>query len=149
MQNEGRTPRLGRRRRGAAALVLVLPILLGVAWAAKPQRDDVHRPDAECGRCHTADRDSLERDRLAARALLASDLEARCTVCHDEGPSHHTGIPPKGPVPDTLPLSIDGRITCATCHFIHGEADPFGSFVRIDNARGGLCLTCHQLSDLE
>jgi hypothetical protein len=86
---------------------------------------------------------------VAARGLLVPDLESRCIACHDEGPSHHTGIRPKKPVPDTLPLSRDGLITCATCHFIHGEQDPYGDFVRIDNARGGLCLTCHELQELQ
>jgi predicted CXXCH cytochrome family protein len=52
-------------------------------------------------------------------------------------------------VPDTLPLSRDGLITCATCHFIHGEKNPYGDFVRMDNTRGGLCLTCHELKELQ
>jgi len=52
-------------------------------------------------------------------------------------------------VPDALPLSVEGLITCATCHFMHGEQAPFRDFVRIENSRGGLCLTCHDLSELE
>jgi hypothetical protein len=143
-----------RRPRGLGSrcawlvVALAVPAALGLASAA-PTRENLHRVDAECGACHTADRDSLERDRVAARALLAADLEPRCMTCHDEGPSHHTGIRPKKPVPDTLPLSNDGLITCATCHFIHGEQNPFGDFVRLDNSRGGLCLTCHELSELQ
>ena len=70
-------------------------------------------------------------------------------ACHDEGPSHLTGVAPKKAVPDTLRLSQEGLITCATCHFAHGEQNPHNDFLRMDNSRGALCLTCHELSELE
>ena len=129
---------------------LLLVPLVAVVLAKKPQGENVHRPGADCTACHTAERAALERDPLAARALLAPDLEERCLLCHgDQGPSHHTGIRPRKPVPDTLPLSVEGLITCATCHFMHGEPNSSDDFLRIDNSRGGLCLTCHELSELE
>jgi hypothetical protein len=131
----------------AAALVLAASLSIVLA---KPHGEDVHRPDADCGQCHTGERNALGEDAAGARALVVPDLEQRCLVCHgDEGPSHRTGMPPNKPVPDTLPLSSTGLITCATCHFMHGEKNPFGDFVRLDNSHGGLCLTCHQLSELE
>ena len=117
---------------------------------AKPKGENVHTPDTDCSRCHTADRAQLTADPAAAPARLVPDIEARCNACHDdEGPSHHTGIAPRKPVPDTLPLSPDGLITCATCHFVHGESNQFGAFLRIDNSRGGLCLSCHRLEELQ
>jgi hypothetical protein len=132
-----------------SALAVVVSSL-AVVVARKPERENVHRSDAECTACHTRERAVLEGDRAAARALLAADLEERCLLCHgDEGPSHHTGIRPRRPIPDALPLSVEGLITCATCHFVHGEQNAPTSFVRIDNSRGGLCLTCHTLAELE
>lgn len=141
----------GREVRGAGAATVVAAIAVTLAAAyARQARENVHRPDADCAGCHTADRATLERDPAAARTALVPDVEARCNACHsDEGPSHRTGMPPKRPVPPPLPLSADGLITCATCHFVHGEKNPFGDFVRIDNSRGGLCLTCHDLSELQ
>jgi predicted CXXCH cytochrome family protein len=128
----------------------LLPLLtVSLVVLARPRGENVHRPDANCGACHTADRDTLERDPIAARAALVPDLEERCARCHDEGPSHRTDIPPRKAVPDTLPLSVGGTITCSTCHFVHGEQNPFGDFLRIDNSRGALCLTCHELSELQ
>jgi hypothetical protein len=129
----------------------VLLVALAAALVqAKPQGENVHSPDARCDACHTADATVLKADPDAARRLLAPDLEARCLACHaDEGPSHATGIVPHSPPPAALPLSADGRITCATCHYMHGESNAFGDFVRIDNRHGGLCLTCHQLSELQ
>lgn len=144
--------------RGARSGRLILPLSALLLLAGPPAAllarnthgENVHRPDADCTACHTADRDRLEEAKGEARALVAPDLEERCILCHgDEGPSHHTGIRPRKPVPDTLPLSAEGLITCATCHLLHGERDPFPDFLRVDNARGGLCLTCHELSELE
>jgi hypothetical protein len=81
---------------------------------------------------------------------LVPDIDEHCSRCHDdEGPSHHVGIKPHKPVPEVLPLSGEGLIICATCHFVHGEHTSNSAFERIDNARGGLCLTCHELSELQ
>ena len=130
-------------------VVCLVVCLAGIAAAVRHGVDNVHRPDANCLECHTVDRTTLETEQAAARAKLAPDLESRCFVCHDEGPSHHTGIKPTMPVPATLPLSVDGLITCATCHFVHGEPQGVGDALRINNDRGALCLTCHKLSELQ
>jgi len=136
--------------RGSGAAFLLLTASLALVSAKGPRGENVHRPDAACPACHTADRTVLERDRAAAADLLAADLEERCILCHgDQGPSHHTGIRPVKPVPATLPLSVEGLITCATCHFVHGEPTAAPDFVRIENSRGGLCLTCHELAELQ
>ena len=116
---------------------------------AKTGGQNVHKPDTDCARCHTVDRPVLKENPVAAPHQLVPDVEQRCTACHDEGPSHRTGMAPGKPRPETLPLSDSGQITCATCHFVHGERDPYGDFVRIDNSRGALCLTCHKLEDLQ
>jgi hypothetical protein len=91
----------------------------------------------------------LERNPETARTALAPDIEVRCTACHDEGPSHPTGMAPRKPVPETLPLSGSGQIACATCHFMHGEHTLNSNFLRVDNRHGALCLTCHELSELQ
>jgi hypothetical protein len=136
------------RRASWAAAALVVATGWMVAQA-KPHGDNVHRPDADCAPCHGRDRSALQED-PAARPLLVPDVDDRCSRCHDdEGPSHHVGIKPHRPVPETLPLSDQGLIMCATCHFVHGEHTPFSDFERIDNSRGGLCLSCHELSELQ
>jgi predicted CXXCH cytochrome family protein len=128
----------------------VLLALLVAVVQAKPQGASIHRPDSDCVLCHTAGRAVLQANPTAARTALVPDIDVRCTACHDDvGPSHPTGMAPRKPVPAMLPLSDDGRITCATCHFVHGEQNPYGDFLRIDNSRGALCLTCHQLAELE
>jgi hypothetical protein len=117
---------------------------------SKAQGEDVHRRDANCRSCHTADRDALDGDPAKARLSLRADLEATCNRCHgSQGPSHKTGVRATMSVPPALHLSSEGRLTCATCHYMHGESNRFGDFLRIDNRRGQLCLSCHQLSDLK
>jgi len=135
---------------GLGLFALVVSFFRAPVLAATESRENVHRPDVDCMRCHNVVAATLQSDPTAARSLLADDLEARCILCHgNEGPSHRTGIRPRKPVPDTLPLSGEGLIICATCHFMHGEQNATSAFVRIDNSRGGLCLTCHELSELE
>ncbi len=137
------------RRRLAACVVAGLALTLALARARGARGTNVHRADADCRTCHTAASSELRGDSSAARTALVPDLEARCMVCHaDQGPSHRTGIAPRTPPPATLPLTR-GRITCSTCHFVHGEGDRHLDFVRIDNRRGALCLTCHKLAELQ
>ena len=131
------------------AVVLILAVVLTAA-AARPRGENVHHRDVDCRTCHTADAAALSADAAAAKAALAGDLEARCMGCHgDQGPSHRTGVRPMKTVPPDLPLTADGTVGCATCHFIHGENDAFGDFLRRDNRRGGLCLSCHELAELQ
>ncbi len=150
MEERWRGPGVGTWIAGGLPALLLVGTLVAEALAAGATGPNVHRPDADCRACHTADRDALEADRGAAGGLPAADLDPRRIVCHgNEGPSHHTGIRPVKPVPETLPLSAEGLITCTTCHFVHGEPAPFMDFVRIENSRGGLCLTCHELAELQ
>lgn len=133
---------------GWAALAL-FPVAVALA-TTRAKGDDVHRSDAACTACHSVDAAALRQDTAAARALLAPDLERRCHSCHgDGGVSHPSDVLPARAVPQELPLSTEGRITCATCHFMHGESRAFADFVRVDNRRGELCLACHELSELE
>jgi predicted CXXCH cytochrome family protein len=137
-------------RIGWAVFALALQVPLFAVVQAKPKSENVHTPNTDCARCHTMDRAMIEGNVATASTHVVPDVEAQCNACHgDEGPSHRTGMPPRQPIPETLPLSSSGMITCSTCHFVHGEPNPFGAFVRIDNSRGALCLTCHRLEDLQ
>jgi len=151
MKGGGRRPRAVVSRATATLPILVAALAVAtVVVAARPRGDDVHRRGADCRACHTTDAAALSADAAAARAALAGDLETRCMACHgDQGPSHRTGMRPTKSVPPDLPPAADGTIGCATCHFMHGESDTFGDFLRRDNRRGGLCLSCHELSELQ
>ncbi len=151
---QGAVPRRGgpgpRTRRRVVAAVAGVAALLAIADAKPVPGPDVHRPDADCRFCHTADAAALHADSTLARTALVPDLEARCLRCHGgEGPSHPTGMRPGRPVPPELPLSRDGLVTCSTCHWLHGEGERARDYERIDNRRGRLCLSCHTLKELQ
>ena len=146
--NAANVRRAGARMAFPAAFLLVL--LLALADARTGIGPDVHRADADCRRCHTADAAALRADSAAARVALVPDLDARCMACHGaEGPSHRTGMRLKRAAPALLPLSRDGLVTCGTCHLVHGERVKAEAFERIDNHRGQLCLSCHTMSELQ
>jgi len=85
-----------------------------------------------------------------------------CSDCHEDS-SHIVGITPDYQVPADLPLDKNNRITCITCHYVHGplKSDkPMAStsfmdhifnrdrlnksyILRRNNAEGGMCLACH------
>src|SRR5260370_6130673 len=60
------------------------------AYAApRAKGENVHRADANCRTCHTADRAALSSNPARARTLLVTNLEPTCNRCHgDHGPSH-------------------------------------------------------------
>jgi hypothetical protein len=144
-------PQSGHRRSSLLVLGIMAALsLVTITLAAAPRGEDVHRADANCRVCHTADRATLNGNPARARTLLVPNLEATCNRCHgSEGPSHKTGMRAAMKVPAALPLDPGGIVTCATCHFLHGENNQFGDFLRIDNRRGKLCLSCHKISDLK
>lgn len=145
-----RTPHQSRQILLISGVCLALLVASALA-RGKAHGDDVHRPGAPCATCHTtANAAELNQDKSRARTMLRPDLEAVCAKCHgNEGPSHKTNIPSKPKSPAELPLGPGRRITCTTCHWIHGEDNHFGAFLRIDNRRGKLCLSCHTMSELE
>ncbi len=71
------------RCRGLLLVGFVIAATTATVDAKKGEGENVHRPDAECARCHTADRPTLESDPHVALDLLAPDLEARCILCHN------------------------------------------------------------------
>jgi predicted CXXCH cytochrome family protein len=65
-----------------------------------------------------------------------------CTKCHPRGTSHPVGVKAEGRKirnPKELP-TIDGHITCVTCHSPHGGNNAF--FARYDRNRD-ICILCH------
>ncbi|MDO8663124.1 MAG: cytochrome c3 family protein [Candidatus Omnitrophota bacterium] len=44
----------------------------------------------------------------------------------------------------SIRLDKDAQLQCTSCHDPHN--DQFGSFLRVDAARGSLCLTCHTMN---
>jgi hypothetical protein len=94
---------------------------------------------------------------------FALDGVAMCIQCHEADVSHMVGMEVDFSIPDDLPLSEDGTVTCLTCHKPHGplrsdrpwanvsildrwldtEAMHKTYLLRRTNEHGELCLLCH------
>jgi predicted CXXCH cytochrome family protein len=89
----------------------------------------------ECGHCH------ITSDKTAQLSLKAP-LSALCVGCHPDRRSqneHKVDIVPSMQVLE-LPLSRDGKMTCATCHDPHEKnGDP--KLLRVQSQE--LCYKCH------
>lgn len=144
--------RHAHRRPLAVALAALVASTGPALGSARSGSANVHREKGgpACLSCHSTDEPTLRARASAQDPMLAPDVDARCASCHDPlDASHRVGVTPKKSVPAALPLSPEGKVICATCHFMHAENDAFGDFVRIDNRKGALCLTCHDLADLQ
>jgi predicted CXXCH cytochrome family protein len=113
----------------ALTAALIAPIIL---FAKK----GVHKFEGSCENCHV----SLKEAKMFVRSI-----DSLCADCHRSiGLSHPTGSKPSMPMPEGFSLDWTGRMTCATCHDIHGEAK---YLLRSGTTGREFCLLCHQLGE--
>jgi predicted CXXCH cytochrome family protein len=101
----------------------------------------------ECSRCHIAD----PRGKESPLPLVASEKEL-CSDCHsinDALLNHPVDVvPAKAEVPPDMPLTIEGTVSCSTCHDIHSPyRTPFGTlthFLRRQEQGRFYCAVCHK-----
>ncbi|MCW9046753.1 MAG: hypothetical protein OQK46_01635, partial [Gammaproteobacteria bacterium] len=121
-----------------------------------------------CLSCHKSQ--SLENIKVMGKYALPvmsgfiKNETSMCIECHgDDNSSHIVGVTPDYSVPADLPLDEENKMTCLTCHYVHGnlESDrPMASssfmdhlfnrdrlkksyVLRRNNAQGDMCLACH------
>lgn len=124
--------------------------------------------DEQCLSCHKSQ--SLENIKVMGKYALpvmsgfVKNEISMCKECHgDDNSSHIVGVTPDYTVPADLPLDKNDKITCLTCHYVHGSLEserPMASssfmdhlfnrdrlkksyVLRRNNAEGDMCLACH------
>ncbi len=116
-----------------------------------------------CLQCHI-NKDLQNQQKNYPAMIFKKDEISMCMNCHTHDASTHSvNIAVDFSVPADLPLSSTGKITCLTCHTVHGRLHsqrPWAScnfmdhllnrerltktyLLRRNNAHGELCLTCH------
>ncbi|MDP2167018.1 MAG: cytochrome c3 family protein [Thermodesulfovibrionales bacterium] len=125
-------------------LIGVIVVVLAAAAAYTISETPHNFLETECRDCHVnPDKDPL---------MLIGSITQLCGRCHKRtirASSHPVDIEPRiARVPDDLPLR-DGRVTCSTCHNVHGDARlVFGIksyFMRRPTAdMKFFCITCHE-----
>lgn len=126
-------------------------------------------PDMLCQQCHVDNVKFLSNNvQTFQRMGFKKDEISMCIDCHaDNASSHSVNVSVDFPVPADLPLSATGRMTCLTCHKVHGQLQsnrPWASvnfmdrllnsecltktyLLRRNNANGELCLVCHDYQE--
>ena len=108
------------------AIVIFVCIYANTAYAVS------HEP---CSLCHLSDPPAADG------SDIIQALPDLCISCHPErtGDKEHViNIPPRGPIPNTLPL-LNGLISCTSCHDYHGTT---ADMLRLP--RETLCFACHK-----
>lgn len=129
-------------------LAIALPVLTKIV--ARQLGNSPHDGQGTCADCHVNDPEKAANEH--EKVILVKDIDAVCKDCHkvDEGLSHPSNIPATGKFAEELPLDWAGRITCATCHYMHrgGHADATGYMIRTEKVGRAFCEQCHNdLSD--
>lgn len=134
--------RRGNPPKGARSTAWLLALFCLLMPARPAASDDVPlgpHADLTCGTCHVVD----AADRLLEPVALKGRQETLCAGCHataadqSSGANHPSGIVPARALPAEFPLDAEGRLTCVTCHALHGGA--------VTLVRGGAwaCMACH------
>ncbi|KJV07163.1 cytochrome c3 family protein [Methylocucumis oryzae] len=135
---------------------------------------NMHTPVAKCTDCHIetplAKLDNseifLSKNHPDDNSAFKQDGIAMCSSCHDPENGHQVGLNIDFTLPADLPLSLDNKLTCLTCHYMHGDLAserPQASYsvmdtltdaerlhksflLRRSNVDGELCFVCHNVS---
>ena len=116
--------------------------------AAAPGGGNPHR-DISCAECHRTIPTKGKTVPAEVLAGLKKGPVELCRDCHPEAEVSHHPIVKKTErvLPEGLPLSAGGQVTCSTCHDIH-QKEPASYLLRgFDTGRYSvrmdLCLDCH------
>jgi predicted CXXCH cytochrome family protein len=112
-------------------LLLLVIVLVPLLSTAKKQ---VHDFEGKCSMCHLSLSDG--------KKIFVKEIDFLCNDCHGEqGLSHPSGIRPSISIPDKFPLDWTGRLTCATCHNVHGSSE---YLLRAGKPGKMFCYMCHK-----
>ena len=140
-----------RLRLWACLALLLGMFLLDEALAARDMGDNPHAfGPGDCRGCHVTNPAKLRLNR-GEKMRMVAPVRQLCSRCHweiTENYSHPVEvIPTSAEIPEDLPLAWNGRMTCSTCHDIHGARKTgLGqrSFYLRRPTRGKeFCLVCH------
>ena len=127
-----------------AAVLLAMAVIAATVLIAHTVSDNPHDfSDSDCYKCHV---DPSERPKA-----MRTSVSRMCEDCHRKvtrkGSHPVEQVPQLVTVPADLPLT-NGKITCNTCHNIHGKRfSSFGQktyFLRRAAIGREFCMSCHE-----
>lgn len=134
--------------KAAAWTALLLVVMLGGArvWSVFVNEEPHLFSDSECFMCHF----TLPQEGDPFPPTFTDEITTLCTECHGVSPlSHVVDVVPNIQVPEYMPLSETGTLTCATCHDPHMRSvNPVTGkktyFLRTGRIGKAFCLVCHE-----
>jgi len=130
-------------------LLIVLMIVFAACLVYSALRNRGHDfLDNQCADCHASTPETGKRETLRMKA----SVEKLCRRCHQENKdslSHPVEMVPVNiQSPADLPLSWEGKMTCATCHDIHASPSPgldgTWYYLRREVIGQAFCIACHK-----
>ncbi len=114
---------------------LILASILGPLFAsADLPGNPGHNFEGKCDECHL----SLS----GPKKIFVREIDRLCDRCHGSlGLSHPSGMRPSMAIPAGFPLDWNGKMTCATCHDVHGNRE---HLMRTEKQGRRFCFLCHQ-----
>ncbi len=97
-----------------------------------------HFFEGQCRKCH------LHEPKQGTNTLFVKNIDQLCVECHKSAGadlSHPSGIKPSFSLPADMKLDWSGKMTCITCHTVHGT----GQYLLVGGKSGkAFCIRCHQ-----
>jgi len=130
-------------------LFIILLIVLSACLVYSALQNNAHDFASDrCVDCHAVT--PVKGDRQTLR--MTASIDTLCRRCHkknDDPLSHPVEmIPVDITLPADLPLSLEGKMTCSTCHDIHASPQPGvdrGSYyLRRAEIGQAFCRACHR-----
>ncbi|MFQ5901241.1 MAG: cytochrome c3 family protein [Thermodesulfobacteriota bacterium] len=116
---------------------LLFSVLFIILWDVRVVKGEVvinphdFQKEEKCERCHLPQSRELKFDSVTV-----------CLRCHPSNLTDHVidVVPKKAIVPDGLPLTLDGKMVCYTCHDYHNSS---GLVRMLWVNYNDLCIACH------
>ena len=150
-------------------LLCIYTIVIHADTTFNPHSETVENDNNDqCLSCHKSKplktNKAMGKYALPVMSEFVGNGISMCEECHgDDSSSHIVGATPDYTVPADLPLDKENRVTCLTCHYVHGSLEserPMASssfmdhlfnrdrlkksyVLRRNNAEGDMCLACH------
>lgn len=106
--------------------------------AHQHEKNTIHPVTMACNECHLAGEKISKKN----AALLTNTQTELCANCHTDAMDigHPYGFQPEQSLPAEFPLGDQDKLTCSTCHDVHGKSD---SYLRTDKRGLDFCQSCH------
>ncbi len=117
-------------------LIIIIPLN---CKAFNNETNSSHLDAIPCSQCHVSNSNISAEN----AGLLVDSQSSLCSRCHTgaEGINHPFNFRPEKNLPPDFPLDNQNRMTCSTCHDVHGDS---AGLLRTEMRGMEFCQSCHK-----